>query len=64
MKISKMKKSIAFFLTLALSVTALAQSQNFTLGQSLEIQNSILRHLSRNYVDSLEFDKREPGCCM
>ncbi|MBR5736552.1 MAG: S41 family peptidase [Bacteroidales bacterium] len=52
-----MKKITAFFIMLTLSVTALAQSQDFTLGQSLEIQNSILRHLARNYVDSLEFDK-------
>jgi len=42
---------------LTLSVTAFAQSQNFSLGQSLEIQNSILRNLSRTYVDSLEYDK-------
>ena len=42
---------------LTLSVAALAQSQNFTLGQSLEIQNSILRNLTRTYVDSLEYDK-------
>ena len=52
-----MKKITAFLCMLTLSVAALAQSQNFTLGQSLEIQNSILRNLSRSYVDSLEFDK-------
>ena len=52
-----MKRITAFFLMLALSVPALAQSQNFTLGQSLEIQNSILRNLTRTYVDSLEYDK-------
>ena len=52
-----MKKITALFLMLALSVTALAQSQNFTLGQSLEIQNSILRNLTRSYVDSLDYDK-------
>ena len=52
-----MKRITAFFFMLTLSVSALAQSQNFTLGQSLEIQNSILRNLTRTYVDSLEYDK-------
>ena len=47
----------ALLLMLALETPAHAQSQNFTLGQSLEIQNSILRNLARSYVDSLEFDK-------
>lgn len=50
-----MKKITAFICALTLSAAALAQSQDFTLGQSLEIQNSILRHLSDNYVDSLDF---------
>ncbi|MBO7480450.1 MAG: S41 family peptidase [Bacteroidales bacterium] len=52
-----MKRITAFFTMLTISVAALAQSQNFTLGQSLEIQNSILRNLTRTYVDSLEYDK-------
>ena len=54
----KMKKrATSLILLLALSVTAWGQSQDFTLGQSLEIQNSILRNLARSYVDSLEYSK-------
>jgi carboxyl-terminal processing protease len=54
----KMKKrAISLIFVLALSVTAWGQSQDFTLGQSLEIQNSILRNLARSYVDSLEYSK-------
>ena len=52
-----MKKIAAVICALTVSAAAAAQSQNFTLGQSLEIQNSILRNLARSYVDSLEFDK-------
>lgn len=39
------------------SSAASAQSGNFTLGQWMEIHNSILKELSRSYVDSLQFGR-------
>ncbi len=41
------------------STAAVAQSQNFKLGQWTEIQNSILKELNRSYVDSLPIDRIE-----
>ena len=38
---------------------AFAQSQSFKLGQWTEIQNSIMKELSRSYVDSLPVDRME-----
>ena len=38
----------------AFSLSASAQSKNFTLGKWVEVQNAILKELSRSYVDSLE----------
>lgn len=52
-----MKRIITIISALILCLGLHAQSANFTLGQSLEIQNSILQSLSQNYVDSLEYDK-------
>lgn len=36
---------------------AMAQSSNFTLGQWIEIQNSILKELNRSYVDTLPLNR-------
>ena len=44
---------------LALSITAGAQSKNFTLGKWVETHTAILRELNRAYVDSLEVDRIE-----
>lgn len=39
------------------SINAMAQSSNFTLGQWIEIHNSILKELSRSYVDTLPINR-------
>ncbi len=54
-----MKRSIIFPLLLCLCTAAGAQSGNFTLGKWTEIHASILKELSRSYVDSLPVDKIE-----
>ena len=36
---------------------AVAQSRDFKLGQWTEIHNSIIKELSRSYVDTLPIDK-------
>lgn len=52
-----MKKSILSIIAVCLCLSASAQSSNFNLGKWTEIQNSIVRHLSRFYVDSLPSEK-------
>ena len=53
-----MRHLYTFILAVILSGTAaLAQSQDFKLGQWTEIHNSIVRELSRSYVDTLPIDK-------
>ncbi len=38
-------------------MSASAQSANFDLGKSLDVQNSILKQLATGYVDTLQFGK-------
>ncbi len=62
MRFKKMKmKNLKFILTLAviagLSLTAMAQSRSFKLGQWSEIQRSIIKELNASYVDSLPVDR-------
>ncbi len=52
-----MKRISAIIALAILSLTAAAQNANFDLAKSLDIQNSILKLLSANYVDTLKFDK-------
>ena len=53
-----MRKRILAIISLAvISVAATAQSANFDLAKSLDVQNSILKQLSANYVDSVQFGK-------
>ena len=53
-----MRHLYTFILAVILSGTAaFAQSQDFKLGQWTEIHNSIVRELSRSYVDTLPIDK-------
>lgn len=55
-----MKRSIIIFpLLFCLCAGAGAQSGNFTLGKWTEIHSSILKELSKSYVDSLPVDKIE-----
>ena len=49
-----MKRILVVVAALAVSVTAAAQSKNFTLGKWVEVHNAILKELNRSYVDSLE----------
>ena len=54
----KMKRILSIICACALSgAAAMAQSENFKLAQSLDIQNSVLRQLATSYVDTLDFDK-------
>ena len=53
------KRIIAATLAVLVSSATFAQSQSFKLGQWTEIQNSILKELSRSYVDSLPVDRME-----
>ena len=52
-----MKKTLAILLLAIISLSASAQSANFDLAKSLDVQNSILKQLSANYVDTLQFGK-------
>ena len=53
-----MRKRILAIISLAvISFAATAQSANFDLAKSLDVQNSILKQLSANYVDSVQFGK-------
>ena len=55
----KTKTIVAAAAAILLSSAAFAQSQNFKLGQWTEIQNAILKELTRSYVDSLPVDRIE-----
>ncbi|MDD7454804.1 MAG: S41 family peptidase [Bacteroidales bacterium] len=44
---------------LMVGATVFAQSQNFKLGKWTEIQNAVLKELSRSYVDTLPVDRIE-----
>lgn len=61
MKLWKMRRRISIIAAAALlllgSSAALAQTRSFKLGQWVEIENNILRELSRSYVDSLPVDR-------
>ncbi|MBP5505426.1 MAG: S41 family peptidase [Bacteroidales bacterium] len=52
-----MKRTLVILFLAISSLSAAAQSANFELAKSLDIQNSILKQLSANYVDTLQFDK-------
>ena len=52
-----MKKIFAIIALAAITITVSAQSANFDLGKSLDVQNSILKQLSTGYVDTLQFGK-------
>ena len=52
-----MKKIIPIISFVFIALAAQAQSANFDLAKSLDIQNSILKQLSVNYVDSVQFGK-------
>lgn len=54
-----MKRKLMIFCLTLLSVTAGAQSGKFELGKWVEINNAILRELSRSYVDSLPLNRIE-----
>ena len=56
---SRMKRTIAAILGLALALSAGAQSRNFQLGKFVEIQNAILKELNRSYVDSLPVERMQ-----
>ncbi len=44
-------------LFLGANITSEAQSRGFKLGQWMEIHNSVVRQLNRNYVDTLDVDR-------
>ena len=52
-----MKKIFAVIAFAVITLAASAQSANFDLAKSLDVQNSILKALSANYVDSVQFNK-------
>ena len=52
-----MKKILAILALAVFSLTASAQSANFDLAKSLDVQNSILKQLATNYVDTIHFGK-------
>lgn len=53
------KRILISALALCAGLSAYSQSQSFKLGKWTEIQNSILKELSRSYVDSLPVDRIE-----
>lgn len=56
---ARFKNITAAALAFMLGATSFAQSNAFKLGKWTEIQNSILKELSRSYVDSLPVDRIE-----
>ena len=54
-----MKRILLFAAAALLSLSAGAQSKNFTLGKWVEVQNAILKELNRSYVDSLDLNRIE-----
>ena len=55
----KLKLFGAVLALLGVTLTASAQSRNFTLGKWVEVHNAILKELNRSYVDSLEVGRIE-----
>lgn len=58
-----MRKTNYIFIVLALVITPLfsnAQSNEFKLGQNLEIQYSVINELANTYVDTVDFGKLIP----
>ncbi len=56
-KCSNLLKGVAVFTLSFLSANAVAQSENFKAGKSLEIQYNILNALNSTYVDSVDTEK-------
>ena len=56
----KIFKTITVTIAILASVTSFAQSAEFKLGQNMEIQYSILKELSKSYVDTIEYGKIIP----
>ena len=54
-----MKRIFVVLAALAVTLSAAAQSKNFSLGKWVEVQNAILKELNRSYVDSLEVGRIE-----
>lgn len=54
---NKMKRFLSLAAALTMVFTAGAQSGNFKFGKNLETQYSILKEISRSYVDTVDFDK-------
>ncbi|MBQ0122418.1 MAG: S41 family peptidase [Bacteroidales bacterium] len=52
-----MKRLVTLVLAVATLLPAGAQSRNFQFGKSLEIQYSVLKEISRSYVDTVNFEK-------
>ena len=52
------RAAVAVLLLLAVAPAPVkAQSQDFKLGQSLELEYAVLRELAQSYVDTVQFDK-------
>jgi len=56
----KFFKTIAVAFAILVSVSLFAQSNDFKLGQNMEIQYSILKELSKSYVDTIDYGKIIP----
>ena len=54
-----MKRICVAVAAMAVTLSAAAQSKDFTLGKWVEVQNAILKELNRSYVDSLEVGRIE-----
>ena len=58
MKRMMKRAAVAVVVLLAVApVPARAQSQDFKLGQSLELEYAVLREIAQSYVDTVQFDK-------
>lgn len=55
----KVRYLLTASVALMVGATVFAQSQNFKLGKWTEIQNAVLKELSRSYVDTLPVDRIE-----
>ena len=59
-QMKRMMKGTALAVAMVLGLAApqaRAQSQNFKLGKSLEIEYAVLQELSQSFVDTIQFDK-------
>lgn len=54
-----MKRICVVVATMAVTLSAAAQSKSFSLAKWVEVQNAILKELNRSYVDSLEIGRIE-----